>query len=94
MFPLTSVSRQTLRSTQSPVQRVPGVVSPVLKAAGQWRWQLTPSSAEVKNNYELYLLSSKRLHGVYWERFSFLKSYLHFNLLKPNGTYMYHLLQQ
>jgi hypothetical protein len=28
-----------------------------------------PSSAEVDNEYELYLLSPKRLRGVWWDRF-------------------------
>jgi hypothetical protein len=30
---------------------------------GSWYWPLTPSSAEVKNEWELYLLSHLRLHS-------------------------------
>jgi hypothetical protein len=30
-----------------------------------------PFSAEVVNEYELYLLTPKRLHGVYWDCFTF-----------------------
>jgi len=44
IFPLTSVSRPALVPTQPPVQWVSGS-----KASGAWRWQLTPSSAEVMN---------------------------------------------
>jgi hypothetical protein len=40
------LSRPALWSTQPPVQWVPGL-SRGLKAAGAWRWPLTPSSAEV-----------------------------------------------
>jgi hypothetical protein len=29
-----------------------------------------PSSAEVKNEWELYLVSPNRLHGVWWDSFS------------------------
>jgi hypothetical protein len=49
IFPLTSVSRPAVRPTRPPVQWVPGVLSPGKRAAGAWRWPLTPSSAEVRN---------------------------------------------
>jgi len=39
--------RSVLGPTHPPVQWVPGL-SRVLKAAGEWRWPLTPSSAVVK----------------------------------------------
>jgi hypothetical protein len=60
IFPLTSVSRPALRPTQPPVQWVPGVPSPGVKARpGRDTDHSAPSSAEVKNKYELYLLSSQ-----------------------------------
>jgi len=50
-FPHTS--RPGLWPTQTPVQCVPGLF-PGGKAAGAWRWQLKPSSAQVKGRVELY----------------------------------------
>jgi hypothetical protein len=35
------LSRPALRSTQPPIQWVPGVLSPGGKAAGAWSWPLT-----------------------------------------------------
>jgi hypothetical protein len=52
------VSRPALGPTQPPVQWVPGVVSPGVKARpGRDAYHLPPSSAQVVNEYELYLLS-------------------------------------
>jgi hypothetical protein len=45
--------RPALGPTQLPIQWVPGL--PGGKAAGVWRYQPTPSSAEVKERKELYL---------------------------------------
>jgi hypothetical protein len=50
IFPLTSVSRPALRPTQPPVQWVPGVLSPGVKARpGRDADHSPPSSAEVEN---------------------------------------------
>ena len=40
-------------------------VFPGGKAAGAWRWQLTPSSAEVRGTVELYLYSPLGLRGLF-----------------------------
>jgi hypothetical protein len=49
-FPLTSVSRPALGPTQTPVQWVPGVLSPGVKARpGRDADHSPPSSAEVVN---------------------------------------------
>jgi hypothetical protein len=50
IFPLASVSRLALGPTQPPVQWVPGVLSPGVKARpGRDADHSPPSSAEVKN---------------------------------------------
>jgi hypothetical protein len=50
IFPLASVSRPALGPTQSPVQWVPGVLSPGVKARpGRNADHSPPSSAEVEN---------------------------------------------
>jgi len=50
MFPLASVSRPALGPTQPPVQWVPGVLSPGVKARpGRDADHSPPSSAEVEN---------------------------------------------
>jgi hypothetical protein len=59
-FSYSLLSRSALGPTRPPVQWVPGVLSPGLKRGRG----VTPSSAEVENEYELYLLSPKLLHGV------------------------------
>jgi hypothetical protein len=65
IFPLASVSRPALGPIQPPVQWVPEVLSPAVKSRpGRDADHSPPSSAEVENEYELYLLSPKRLHGV------------------------------
>jgi hypothetical protein len=65
IFPLASVSRPALRLTQTPIQRVPGVLSPGTKRGrGHDADHSTPSSAKVKNEYELYLLSY--LSSAWW----------------------------
>jgi hypothetical protein len=49
-YPLTSVSRPALGPTQPPVQWVPGVLSPGVKARpGRDADHAPPSSAEVEN---------------------------------------------
>ena len=40
-------------------------VIPGGKAAGAWRWPLTPSSAEVKERVQLYLYSPMGLHDLF-----------------------------
>jgi hypothetical protein len=58
IFPLASVSRPALGPTQPPVQWVPGVLSPGVKARpGRDADHSSLSSAEVVNEYELYFLS-------------------------------------
>jgi hypothetical protein len=50
IFPLSSVSRPALGPTQPPVQWVPGVLSPGVKAGpGRDADHSPPSSVEVKN---------------------------------------------
>jgi hypothetical protein len=50
IFPLASVSRPALGSTQPPVQWVPGVLSPGVKVRpGRDADHSPPSSAEVEN---------------------------------------------
>jgi hypothetical protein len=64
IFLLASASRPALGTTQPPVQWVPGVLSPgVKRGLGRDADNAPPSSAEVENE-ELYLLSSRRLHGM------------------------------
>jgi hypothetical protein len=58
-------TRQVLGvSTQRPIQRVLRALSPEVK----WRERETdhssPASAEVKENVDLYIHSSIRLHGI------------------------------
>jgi hypothetical protein len=58
--PVASVSRPGLGSTQPPVQWIPGVLSPGLKRGrGVTLTTHPPSSAEVENEKELYLLSTQ-----------------------------------
>jgi hypothetical protein len=58
IFPLASVSRPALGPTQPPVQWVPGVLSPGIKARpGRDADHSPPSSVDVENEYELYVLS-------------------------------------
>jgi hypothetical protein len=57
IFPLTSVSRLVLGPTQPPVQWVPGVFPKAKARPGRDADHLPPSSAEVENEQELYLLS-------------------------------------
>ena len=49
-------SRPALGPTQPPIQWAP-VLFPGAKAAGTWRWPLTPSNAEVKERVEQHLYS-------------------------------------
>jgi hypothetical protein len=65
IFPLASVSRPALGPTQPPVQWVLGGPFPGGKARpGRDADHSPPSSAEVENEYELYLLSPERHRGV------------------------------
>jgi hypothetical protein len=56
IFPLASVSGQALGPTQPPVQWVPWVLSPAVKCSRG------VTLTEVKNEWELYLLSPLCLH--------------------------------
>jgi hypothetical protein len=74
-FPLSSVSRPALGPTQPPVQWVPGVLSPGVKARpGRDADHSSPSSAEVVNE-KLYLLSPQvppwRVTGLLYFFFTF-----------------------
>jgi hypothetical protein len=58
-------------ATEPPVQWVPAVLSLGAKAwSGRDADYSHPSSAEVENEQELYLVSPKRLSGVHWDSFS------------------------
>jgi hypothetical protein len=58
VYYLAPASRPTLGPTQPPIQWVPGVLSPGGKARpGRDADHSPPSSAEVKNEWELYVLS-------------------------------------
>jgi hypothetical protein len=60
IFPVASVSRLALGPTQPPVQWLPEVLCPRVKARpGRDADHSPPSSAEVENEYELYFLSPK-----------------------------------
>ena len=50
--------------TQPPVHWVPGV-SPELRAAGAWRWSLTPFECRGQESVELYLYSPYGPCGLY-----------------------------
>jgi hypothetical protein len=72
IFPLTSLSRPTLRPTKPPVQWVPGP-SPRVKRV--WGITLTthPHLIPRSGICRIYISSPpKRLHDVYWDSFSFL----------------------
>jgi hypothetical protein len=49
-FPYSTVPRPVLRPTQPPIQRIPGVISPVLKQAGHEADHSYPSNVEVNND--------------------------------------------
>jgi hypothetical protein len=56
---------------------------PGVKRGGAWCWPLTPSSAEVENEEELYMLSPCSSIGVLWDSFTF-----HFVTLLYNTMYL------
>ena len=58
------LSRPVLGPTQPPVQWVPGL-SRGLRAAGAWRWPLTPFWCRGHERVELYLYSPYRPYGLY-----------------------------
>jgi hypothetical protein len=58
------VSRPALGATHSPIQWVPGTLSLGVKQPEREADHSSPSSAEVKECVELYILSPIRLHGV------------------------------
>jgi hypothetical protein len=73
MFPLASVSRPAVGFTQPPVQWVPGGGGPFpggKARQGRDADQSPPSSAEVVNEYELYVLSPQappwRVEGLFY----------------------------
>jgi hypothetical protein len=65
IFPLTSVSRPALRSTQPPVQWIPGVLSPGVKARPGRDADHSPHLGPRLRMSRSYISSPpKRLHGV------------------------------
>jgi hypothetical protein len=64
IFPIASGSRPALRPNQPPIQWVREVLFRGWSAAGAWRWPLTPSGVDVKNEKELYFLSP--LASAWW----------------------------
>jgi hypothetical protein len=89
IFPLASVSRPALRSTQPPIQWVTG--GPFLRGRARLGCDTDhspPSSAKVKNE-ELYSSPLKHLHGMQWDCFTFFligKGTHHFGLRKKQET--------
>jgi hypothetical protein len=67
IFPLISVSRPALWPTHPSVQWVSGILSRWVK-----RGHSPPSTAEVANEYELYIFSPCASIGVLWDCFTFL----------------------
>jgi hypothetical protein len=63
-FPLTTSCRPVLRSTQPPIQRVLGAVSPGVKRLESEANHSLPTSAEVKHTWIYTSTSPIRLHGV------------------------------
>jgi hypothetical protein len=64
IFLFTTASRTALRTTQPPIQWVPGALSLGVKRPGREADHSPSSSAEVKECVELYLHSPIRLHGM------------------------------
>jgi hypothetical protein len=104
IFPVASVSRPTLRPTQPPVQWVLGVLSPGLKRDRGVTLTTHPYLVPRSRISRSYTCSPpKRLHGVWWDSFSFISLYLvltfllvcpilrpwHFNLYTPLFSYLF-----
>jgi hypothetical protein len=79
IFPLASVSRPALKSAQPPIQWVLRGPFPGVKVwPGRDADHSLQSSAEVKNESELYLLSPWCLHGIAGHFYFFHFIWLHF----------------
>jgi hypothetical protein len=63
-FIFSTSSRPVLGSTQPPIQWVPGALSPGVKRSGREADHSPPTSAEVKENVDLYIHSPKHRYGV------------------------------
>jgi hypothetical protein len=61
---LFTSSKLALGSTQPPIQWLSGLFPRGLKRTGREADHSPPTSAEVKNNVDLYIHSPTRLHGV------------------------------
>jgi hypothetical protein len=61
---LSTSSRPVLGPTQTPIQWVPGALSPGVKWPGRQADHSPPTSAEVKKYVDLYTNSPIRLHSV------------------------------
>jgi hypothetical protein len=63
-FLFSTLFRSTLGPTHPPIQWVPGALLPRVKRLGHEADHSPPSSAEVKQNVDLYIHCPIRLHGV------------------------------
>jgi hypothetical protein len=58
------LSRPVLGPTRSPIQWVPGALSQEVKLPGREADHPSPTRAEVKKTWDLYIQRPIRLHGV------------------------------